>query len=258
MRRFSLVLAVLLCCAQTAIAIRHGTWIGKATRDHTLPQVEKTFYTHKFAVNRVGLNLLPSRAIAEHLASGGKYEPRIAWLSFQSRVAATREEVYASLRKKPDKEAVVLEKSPSPSLPSETSDSEGSLVLTHRSANRVMFESDTTAPGFVVFSYPYRTQWRAWVNGHKAVIYRANGIEQAVQIPAGKADVEFRFWSAATFCGVLMSCLAACGLLIYLAWAISNRRRRIAAIVAVFVLGFALLTYWNHLLYSAPSWPLGG
>jgi hypothetical protein len=257
-RRTSLVLAVLLCCAQTTTAIRHGTWIGKATRDHTLPQVEKTFYTHKFAVNRVGLNLMPSRAIAEHLASGGKYEPRIAWLSFQSRVASTREDIYESLRKEPDKEAVILEKSPSPSLPSETSASEGSLVLTHRSANRVMFESDTTAPGFVVFSYPYRTQWRAWVNGHKAVIYRANGIEQAVQIPAGKVAIEFRFWSAATFWGVLMSCLTACGLLTYLAWPISNLRRRIAVIVAVFVLGVALLSYWNHLLYSAPSWPLGG
>ena len=76
------------------------------------------------------------------------------------------------------------------SLPS---DSTASIKLVAYEPNYLKYEVDTEKGGTVVFSEIYYPGWQSTIDGEKASHGRANYILRAMNVPAGKHVVEFRF-----------------------------------------------------------------
>lgn len=66
--------------------------------------------------------------------------------------------------------------------------------LQEYSAQRVTIRAETDAPGWLVLTDAWFPGWRARVNGAEQPIWRANYAFRAVWLPAGRHEVEFRYW----------------------------------------------------------------
>jgi hypothetical protein len=98
------------------------------------------------------------------------------------------------------------------------------------------------------------TAWRADVNGRATSIMRANGIAQAVAVPAGRTRVELRFWSWPAFVGVVVSAATAAALLLYAAGALPRGRwtagTRMGAVAALAL----CVCVWVTRVYAGEGW----
>ena len=82
----------------------------------------------------------------------------------------------------------------------------GSITLTDKTANTVVFESESSGAGFVVFSDVYYPKgWKAFIDGEETEILRANYILRALNVPGGNHKVEFRFEPTSYHTGTLIS-----------------------------------------------------
>jgi hypothetical protein len=135
-------------------------------------------------------------------------------------------------------------------IPEPSGNVSGRVILKYSSYNRLIFSATTSAPGFFALSYPYSKNWHATVKGRDVPIYRANGIQQAVAIPAGENCVEFRYWSPATFWGMCISCLAALGVLLFGCTALRPVPLRLGSMVIVSCVVIYLWYAWYHGLYT--------
>ena len=72
-------------------------------------------------------------------------------------------------------------------------DSLSTVKLTHYDANALTYEINSQKGGVVVFSENYYPGWTATIDGNPVEIARANYILRAIQVPAGKHVVEFKF-----------------------------------------------------------------
>ncbi len=83
-------------------------------------------------------------------------------------------------------------------------------------AQRVGAEVETAAPAMVVVAQSYYHPWHAYVDGKATRLFRANYAFQALEVPAGKHDVQLVYEDRVFQCGAVISlgCLAVC--LIYL------------------------------------------
>jgi hypothetical protein len=84
---------------------------------------------------------------------------------------------------------------------------QGHVELIYSSYNRMEFRVSAEEETVLGFSQPFTGHWKAFVNGRRVPLYRANGAAHAVEIPGGENVVEFRYWSSAYFWGILLSCL---------------------------------------------------
>ncbi|HDH05590.1 MAG TPA: hypothetical protein ENH01_07750 [Nitrospirae bacterium] len=130
---------------------------------------------------------------------------------------------------------------------------EGSVKLVYSSFNRMQFNVNSQAPAFFGFAYPFTGQWRAWVNGEKAHVYRANGAAHAVEIPEGDSLVEFRYWSNAFFLGMLISCATLALIGVFACFRRLNGLARITGIIFVLIISAGLFTLWRHSLYTGDN-----
>ena len=60
-------------------------------------------------------------------------------------------------------------------------------------ANRLVYECESNEGGTVVFAENYYPGWRSYIDGEEVEHGRANYILRAMNVPAGKHVVEFRF-----------------------------------------------------------------
>ena len=73
-------------------------------------------------------------------------------------------------------------------------DSTSSISLTERKPNYMKYEAETQTNNLAVFSEIYYAEgWSATIDGKEAPILRVNYVLRALEIPAGKHTVEFRF-----------------------------------------------------------------
>ncbi|HEY7428805.1 MAG TPA: YfhO family protein [Gemmataceae bacterium] len=84
----------------------------------------------------------------------------------------------------------------------------------------------TPTPALLFFGDSYHPDWRAYVDGRRQPMLRADGNFMAVAIPAGKSEVRFRFRPHMFIRGLVISGLGAAGFLAVLVWATLRRSRR--------------------------------
>ncbi len=70
---------------------------------------------------------------------------------------------------------------------------EGVVKLTSYAANEAKYEVESEKGGLVVFSEVYYPGWTATIDGQDAQVGRANYVLRALNVPAGKHEVVFKF-----------------------------------------------------------------
>ena len=88
------------------------------------------------------------------------------------------------------------------------------IISRHVSAHRAALEIEAEQPSMVVAAQVFYPCWRVYVDGRPARLWRANHAFQALQVPAGRHEVQWiyedrRFHAGITISGVtLLGCLA--------------------------------------------------
>jgi len=87
----------------------------------------------------------------------------------------------------------------------------GQLVILedHQGRNsRIVCDTESRSPGFLVLLDSHYPGWRAYVDGTETRILKANFAFRAVQVPGGKHQVEFRFEPRSFYAGLFITLLA--------------------------------------------------
>ena len=103
------------------------------------------------------------------------------------------EEIEAIHGLNPVQKAVVDKRFASVVKASSPADSTGYVELLAYEPNALKYEVNSTNGGTVVFSEIYYPGWQAWIDGEEVEHGRANYILRAMNVPAGKHVVEFKF-----------------------------------------------------------------
>ncbi|HEX2967106.1 MAG TPA: YfhO family protein, partial [Syntrophorhabdaceae bacterium] len=83
----------------------------------------------------------------------------------------------------------------------------GSVNLVSQKANSVTLEADSDNDAFLYVSDTYYPGWRAYVDGRRTKIYRANLAFRAVQVPKGKHTVVFKYVPMSFYIGLCLTCI---------------------------------------------------
>lgn len=104
---------------------------------------------------------------------------------------------------------------------------DGTAKMTAYSANEARYEVNSEKGGLVIFSEVYYPGWTATVDGQEVEVGRANYVLRAINVPAGKHEVIFRFdpQSVRTTETIAYIALAVLILLIVVALALSFRKK---------------------------------
>ena len=149
--------------------------------------------------------------------------PRPAWIVHDVVVAADKGELFSQLNAPdfdPFRTAVTWE----PVAVQPGDPAADSVVITRFEPNRVALQARSSSPGLLVLGEVMYPGWRAWVNGRPARLVTADGILRAVALPAGEAQVEFRFQPDLFFAGAGISAMTAVLLLGWGIWAALAKR----------------------------------
>ncbi len=99
---------------------------------------------------------------------------------------------------------------------------EGSVRITAENPERIELSANMKTDGFVLLSDRWDGGWRATVNGKPEIVYRANRLFRAVQVPAGASTIVFTY-SPLSFTVGCWCALTALGAIVW--WGLHNRRR---------------------------------
>jgi hypothetical protein len=122
----------------------------------------------------------------------------------------------------PRKTALLEEAPPDLAEPDNASDDRASV--TGYEAGRVGLETSTGAGGLLVLSEVYYPAWKAYVDGERVPLYRADHLLRAVPVPAGEHTVELRYESWTLRLGTVVSLLT--GLILAALMLLKMRDRR--------------------------------
>jgi hypothetical protein len=85
------------------------------------------------------------------------------------------------------------------------------ILSTNFSAQRIRAQVDAAAPAMVVLAQAYYHPWRAYVDGQPARLWRANYAFQALEVPAGRHQVEVVYRDMRFIAGSVISIAALLG-----------------------------------------------
>lgn len=128
-----------------------------------------------------------------------------------------------------------------------------SVKLKFSSFNRLVFEVQCAEAAFFGLAYPYTGHWSGYVNNQEVIVYRANGAYQAVEVPGGLSQVEFRYWSAASFWGMLISCTTILIIAFIATFHVLKRSQRVMIVILFFSLVFGGFGFWYRSLYNGAN-----
>ena len=104
-----------------------------------------------------------------------------------------------------------------------SADARGGISVTQRTAahvlmttfanQRIVIQTEAPAPSLVVIPQTYYPAWKARIDGQPARIWRANYAFQAVQVPAGRHELQLHYEDRPFLTGVVLSALGLAGCL---------------------------------------------
>jgi membrane protein YfhO len=89
----------------------------------------------------------------------------------------------------------------------------GEVRIARESASWLLLEAELTADGYVVVVDGYDPGWRAWLDGRRVPLLRANVAFRAVAVPAGRHTLEMAYRPTAALAGLAVSGLTGFALL---------------------------------------------
>ncbi|MBN2382467.1 discoidin domain-containing protein [bacterium] len=120
--------------------------------------------------------------------------------------------------------------------------------------NRYIFKVQASSPTYFGCAFPFdEKHWTALVNGKETEIFAANGIAQAVEVPAGISEVEFRFWSDAVLGGRIISLIVLALVLTVTSFIVLDLPWNWLISVSAIVLIGTYFFVWYESLYSGTS-----
>lgn len=254
LRKTLTVVLLALVFTQTVATLRYGTWIVPSPEKllafeqiHQMQQEHATFPGYP----GVGEGSL---AVLERLRNK-PLEPSLARISRNYTVVESTEEAYKHMTKEHSNRHLFIENFPVKQTNMALPISEGvdSIKLTYNTFNRLRFDVVCAQQAFFVFSYPYSKHWQAYINGESVPIYRSNGVEQAVWLPIGKNNLEFRYWSDAIVVGMVVSILVLFFVALSLLSGIRKPQVRRLAMIGAFGVCVFVFMIWYQSLYLGGS-----
>jgi len=179
------------------------------------------------AIARLGYTLVYEGEV--RIYRNDDYLPR-AFLVPRAVVIPDGAEREAALRRLNPREVVILEEPPAQPQGAEAQDFSGQVEAIHYTANEVLLTVQARAPCFLVLADSYFPGWLAFIRPPEAAdparaeqnlpIYRADGNFRAVQVPAGRHVVRFKYSPNSVKYGLYLCFLAGITLVLALAaWA---------------------------------------
>jgi hypothetical protein len=133
-----------------------------------------------------------TEAVGSSVLQNADALPR-SFVATQMRSLPNRGELLERLKKTNFREVVYLEDVDEESLRITRPWKPHDVTKLSYKPNRIRFEVDGEAPGFLVLTDVWFPGWKCTVSGEEVKVYRANYTFRAVKVPAGKHMVEFRF-----------------------------------------------------------------
>jgi len=104
-------------------------------------------------------------------------------------------------------------------------DSSATIALVKYDVNKLMYKSTSIKPQLAVFSEMYYKDWNAYIDGNKVSIIRADYVLRAIEVPAGKHQIEFKFEPKVIKQGGIITLISyALFLLIALGWYFKKKK----------------------------------
>ena len=94
-----------------------------------------------------------------------------------------------------------------------TNQTQANIVTSRYSAHHAEIEVLTGQPSLLVVAQTYHYPWRAYVDGRPTTLWRANRAFQALEIPAGRHDINLRYEDRFFYFGAAISGLTLAGCL---------------------------------------------
>ncbi|MDY7040236.1 MAG: YfhO family protein [Chloroflexota bacterium] len=132
-------------------------------------------------------------------------EPRFAWIIHEVWAARDGDEVFVLLND-PNFEShrvAVLQGHLPPVSPA--TDEAEPVTVVERTPMRIRLQTSLSSPGLLVLSQAIYPGWEVIVNGDLASLVEVNGLMPAVALPAGDADVTFRYRPTSFYLGLAVS-----------------------------------------------------
>jgi hypothetical protein len=108
-----------------------------------------------------------------------------------------------------------------------TKDSTATIQLVKHKPNHLIYSSENSKNGFAVFSENYyENGWKAYVDGNETRIFRANYVLRAIQLPAGKHSIEFKFEPQVVKTGSTIALISSIGMLLLIGAGVYLEKKR--------------------------------
>ena len=118
-----------------------------------------------------------------------------AWLVHEARQVQSGEALHLLASGAVDPRRVALLEAPSPILAHPPASAQEQVAIEAYEPDRLRLRSRAAAPGLLMLSEVHYPAWRAYVDGRRIPVLRANHTLRAVPVPAGEHVVELRFES---------------------------------------------------------------
>ncbi|MGL5112312.1 MAG: YfhO family protein [Flavobacterium sp.] len=155
-----------------------------------------------------------------------------AWFVGQLREVATADEEMKALDRF-DSKNVAIVNTKEFAIPNKNivKDSLANIVLNTYQPNHLAYTSNNQNAGLALFSEMYYAKgWKAFVDGKETPIYRADYVLRAIEIPAGKHTIEFKFEPQVVQTGSTITFISSVVILILLIAGIYVERKKIKKI----------------------------
>jgi len=204
---FVLCLATLI---QITVQMPYGTWTESKKQTLSLSQTYKIKKEYLYYIPVPTYNNGMYSSIVLNHVKRAHLEPFLGKFYKRYLVAQDNKTAYDLMEKGRSPDQIIVEQY----KPDKQQKHEGELhhngadrvELSYSSFNRLAFDVWASGPGLFGLAYPFTRYWKALVNNQDTAVYRANGISHAVHLPAGYSRLEFRYWSAPMFWGIIISC----------------------------------------------------